>query len=146
MPSSQLQTTHRRYHLLLACDGHSQNAAKWPYSVSAGLTPCQVHMPGPCCSLPLHLPSQDLGSLLGVWVQQNCLCQPMEPVSLAHAAVVLARGSSLLVSYRDRSWAGKQLCKAALATLQDEGLPSHTSCTTWSFGVSSPSKGESQGN
>lgn len=64
MPSSQLQTTHPRDHLLLACNGHSQNAAKWPYSISAGLTPCLVYMPGLCCSLPLHLPSQDLGSLL----------------------------------------------------------------------------------
>jgi len=78
---SQAQATHPRYHLLLAIDGCSQKAAKWPQSVCTGLTPCLVYMPGPCHPLPLqlHLPSQDPGRLLPA-VRQGFFCQ----VSPAH--------------------------------------------------------------
>lgn len=149
--SSQLQTTHPRYHLLPACDGHSQNAAKWPYSVSVGLTPGLVCVPGPCCPLPLHLP-KTWGDSWGLWVQQGCLCQPMELVSLAHAGCGAGQRQHLLMSYKHRSWAWQQ--KSGLLAVQgsshqsaqQRGLPSHTGCTTWSFGVSSTSERESQGN
>lgn len=87
----------------------TQNAAKGPYSVCAGLTPCLVYMPHPCCSLPLllDLPPQDpTGDCWGPWLRQGCLCQRWSPWHML--AVMLARGSSLLVSYKDRSWAWKQ--------------------------------------
>lgn len=55
------------------------------------------------------------------------------------------------MSYKDRTGPENRrvfckLCKAALPTLPDKGLPSHTGCTTWSFGVSSTSERENQGN
>lgn len=89
-----------------------------PYSVSAGLTPCLVCVPDPCCSLPLHLdlPSQGLGRLLGAVGAAGLFVPARGATVPGTLAVVLARGSNLLVSYKDRSWAWKQ--KSGLQAVQ----------------------------
>lgn len=151
--SSQLQTTHPRYHLLPACDGHSQNASRWPYSVSAGLTPCLVCMPGPCCSLPLHLdlPFQDLGRLLGA-VGAAGLLVPAHGANVPGTSCGAGQGQQSPcelqrqeLGLKTEEWFAS--CARQLSPLcKTEGLPSHSGCTTWSFGVSSTSERERQGN
>lgn len=105
-------------------------------------------MPGPCYSLPLHLDllSQDLGRLLGAVGAAGLLvlahgaglpgtrwlwCWPEAAVSLWVTETGAGPENRRVVC---------ELCKAALATLQDKELPSHTGCTNWSFGVSSTSE------